>query len=91
MQIKDLNTEQILQLRKEIVLNSIFTNDYENSFDIPPQQVQDFFDCYIEYCEDCFIDENFEMENNDYFNLVLDFANDDINLIEYFNTIEWGN
>lgn len=91
MQIKNLNNKQLQQLREEIVLNSMFTNDYKNSFNIPPQQVQDFFDSYIEYCEDCFIDESFEMEHNDYFNLVLDFANEDINLIEYFNSIEWNN
>lgn len=49
MEIKDLTFEQVKQLRREIVLNSLFTSDFKNSFDIDPHEVQDYFDGYSEY------------------------------------------
>lgn len=53
------------QLRKEIVLGSLFTNDYKNTFGINPNAVQDFFDGYLEYLaelmkEDGVIDGDYE-------------------------------
>ncbi len=47
-QIKDLTKEQLWELRKEITLNSLFIRDYENSFDIDPQECCTFFDGYVE-------------------------------------------
>lgn len=44
-----LTKEEIGKLRKEIVLNSLYTHDYENSFGIDPHKVQDFFDGFVEY------------------------------------------
>ena len=44
-----LTKEEIGKLRKEIVLNSLYTNDYKNSFGIDPHKVQDFFDSFVEY------------------------------------------
>ena len=51
MENKDLllTKEELWDLRKEIVLNSLFTSDYENTHHILPKDVQDFFDGYIEY------------------------------------------
>lgn len=47
-----LSKEQLRQLRKEIVLNSVFTADYENSFDIDANDVAIFFEGYFEeLCE----------------------------------------
>lgn len=48
MQIKDLTRSQLEELRKEIVLNSLFLRDYENSFDIDPEECITFFDGYVE-------------------------------------------
>lgn len=47
-QIKDLTKEQLWQLRQQIVLNSLFVNDYSNSFDIDPQECCTFFEGYME-------------------------------------------
>jgi len=47
----NLTKEQLWKLRQEIRLNSIYTNDYENSFDLDPVAVQDFFDTFIEDME----------------------------------------
>lgn len=46
---RPLTKEEISKLRKEIVLNSLYTKDYENSFGIDPHKVQDFFDSFVEY------------------------------------------
>lgn len=46
--LKTLNKNQLWQLRQEIVLNSLFLNDYENSFGINARECCDFFDGYVE-------------------------------------------
>ncbi len=44
----NLTKEQLWKLRQEIVLGSLFINDYKNSFKINPQAVCNFFDSFIE-------------------------------------------
>lgn len=52
-QIKDLNTkEQLWALRNEITLNSLFINDYSNTFDIDAKECCTFFEGYVEYLEE---------------------------------------
>ena len=41
--------EDIKNLRRQIVLNSLFISDYENSFDYDAYEVCDFFDGYMDY------------------------------------------
>ena len=38
-----MTKQELQQLRNEITLNSLYTSDYNNSFNIDPRQVQDFF------------------------------------------------
>jgi hypothetical protein len=40
---------QLWKLRKDIILNSLFTRDYTNRYGIDPSVVQGFFDGYVEY------------------------------------------
>ncbi len=40
------------KLRQEITLNSLYLDDYENSFGIAPQAVCDFFEGYTDYLYD---------------------------------------
>lgn len=47
----NLTKEQLWKLRQEIVLGSIYVNDYENSFGIEPIDVCNFFDSFIEDAE----------------------------------------
>lgn len=47
-----MTIEQLKRLRKQIVLNSLYTRDYENNMNIEPKAVQDFFDGYSEYIEE---------------------------------------
>ena len=42
--------EKLWELRKEIVINSLYYDDYENSFGIPKRICCDFFDGFLEYC-----------------------------------------
>lgn len=44
--------KEFVKLRKEIVLNSLYISDYENSFNIDPQTVCSFFDGYMEYLQE---------------------------------------
>lgn len=44
----DLTKEQLWKLRQEIVLGSLYTDDYKNSFNINPENVAAFFDSFIE-------------------------------------------
>lgn len=44
----ELTKEQLWKLRQEIVLGSLYINDYKNSFGIDPQAVCNFFDSFIE-------------------------------------------
>lgn len=45
----EMTKENLWNLRKEIMLGSLYTSDYENSFQILSTIVQNFFDGYIEY------------------------------------------
>ena len=54
--IKD--SETLWNLRNEIVLGSIFVNDYENSLGIDASDVCNFFDSYMEYLSCIHYDEN---------------------------------
>lgn len=45
-----MTKQELQKLRNEITLNSLYTRDYENSFNIDTRQVQDFFDGWLEYC-----------------------------------------
>lgn len=44
--------EDIRELRKQIVLNSLFVSDYENSFDFDAYEVCDFFDGYMDFLDE---------------------------------------
>ena len=44
-----LTKEQLHQLRREIILGSLYISDYRNSFGIDPNTVCDFFDSFLSY------------------------------------------
>lgn len=46
--VNNLTKEQLWKLRQEIVLGSLYTHDYDNSFGIDPSAVSNFFDSFIE-------------------------------------------
>ncbi len=63
-----LTKNQLLQLRKEIVLNSLYYSDYKNSFGIDEHIVCNFFDSYIEYLQELEKENNEDLSIDDFFN-----------------------
>lgn len=55
---EDFTKEDLQQLRSQICLNSIFYNDYRNSFGISEKSVCDFFDSYYSYIWEIAEEEN---------------------------------
>lgn len=72
----------VLKLRRQIVLNSLYISDYENHFDFDAYEVCDFFDGYMEYLAEEYKEEN----GGDFAGVcdVLDMENDE-NLLEWFD------
>lgn len=46
---ENLTKGDLWELRREIVLNSLFVNDYENSFGFSSKSMCDFFESYMEH------------------------------------------
>ena len=86
-----MTKQELQQLRNEITLNSLYTSDYNNSFNIDPRQVQDFFDGYLEYCEtipndncDLLRDLVDTMSYNDYYDTLFTIADNIDNLYNFY-------
>ena len=45
----ELTKQDLTKLRKEIVLNSLYVHDYQNSFGFADESVCSFFDGYVSY------------------------------------------
>ena len=86
MENKDLllTREELCDLRNEIVLNSLYTSDYENTHHILPRDVQDFFDGYVEYLDELAEEDGEELDITD---LYAKYDNPD-NLENWYNCFE---
>ena len=87
-----LSKTQLKQLRKEIVLNSLFISDYENSFNIDANDVCIFFEGYFE--DLCYIlkdeigeEEYNKLSSDNFYKKVFEKDNID-NLCNYYYSIE---
>lgn len=49
---EDLTSAELSKLRKEIVLNSLYVSDYNNSFGFDANDICSFFDGYVSYLEE---------------------------------------
>jgi cupin superfamily acireductone dioxygenase involved in methionine salvage len=56
------------ELRQEIVLNSLYTSDFNNSFGHTAHSVQNFFDGYMSYIEELMNEDG--VSDNDVFNVL---------------------
>lgn len=85
-----LTKTQLKKLRQQITLNSLFTDDYTNTFNIPPKQVQDFFDGWLEYCETIPTNDNgdllcdLNLPHNEYYDTLFKLANNIDELYTYY-------
>ena len=75
----EFTKEQLHKLRCDILLNSLFLNDYENSFEIDKYLIEDFFNGYVDNLAE--IAEENGKANEDY----IDFDTTD-NLYEWYIT-----
>ena len=57
---EDLTSAELSQLRKEVILNSVFIYDYSNSFGFNPWDIGSFFDGYVSYLEELAEEDGFE-------------------------------
>ena len=88
-----MTKQELQQLRNEITLNSLYTSDYNNSFNIDPRQVQDFFDGYLEDCETIPNDNgdmlcDMDLSYDDYYDTLFTIANNIDNLYDYYISFE---
>ena len=60
---ENFTKEDLQSLRNEIVLNSLFVSDYNNSFGISAKSVCDFFDSYMEFLSELAFEDNFKIGN----------------------------
>ena len=58
---ENFTKEDLQSLRNEIVLNSLFVSDYNNSFGISAKSVCDFFDSYMEFLSELAFEDNFKI------------------------------
>lgn len=54
----EFTSEDLWTLRNEIVLNSLYVSDYENTFNLVAKCVCDFFDGYCEYLKELATEKN---------------------------------
>ena len=76
--------EDLWKLRKEIVLNSLFVHDYENSFGLDAHCVCDFFDGYASYLWDLVTEEHGHNSTG----AMLDEYDNEENLWAWFNCFD---
>ena len=77
---EELTKEELVELRNDIVLNSLYLADYENSFGFNAVQVSHFFEGYVDYI--------FELAEEDGvtdFSCVFDAYDTEENLWSWFN------
>ena len=57
---EELTSAELLQLRKEIILNSILVYDYTNSSGFNPWDICSFFDGYVSYLNELAREDGYE-------------------------------
>lgn len=82
-----MNKSQLWNLRKEIVLNSLYLDDYDNSFGLDKCNLSVFFDGYLDYLEDEMKYNIKNYDDNMFFEYLKDYDNKD-NLYDWYMMIE---
>ena len=80
-----LKDEIIIDLRKQISLNSLFFSDYENSYDIDSHQVCNFFDGFIDYISELMDEDG--VSDEDFFKNLDKYDTTD-NLLEWYGCFD---
>ena len=80
-----LKDEIIIDLRKQVYLNSLFFSDYENSYGIDSHQVCNFFDGFIDYISELMDEDG--MSDEDFFDNLDKYDTTD-NLLEWYGCFD---
>ena len=80
---KELAKENLWKLRKEIVLNSLYLSDYQNSFGVDEKDLSYFFEGYLEDLE-YLMEENIENYSDEMFFDYLGEYDTEDNLYNYY-------
>ena len=80
---KPITEKQLIELRSQIVLGSLFIADYKNDFGINENIVCDFFEGYLNFLDEVIYEEE-ENQDLDFWAAVQKYDNNE-NLIEWFN------
>ena len=85
----EFTKETLWDLRNEIVLNSLFLDDYSNSFGIDEHKVCDFFDGYMDDITDQYMEKHGleKIDTSDLSDVWDEFDNADT-LWNYYNSVE---
>ena len=78
---EDLTKDELWSLRTEIVLNSLFVSDYENTFGYTASCMNTFFDGYVHYLEE--LAKELGEDNLPFDEIVSKYDNED-NLFAYY-------
>ena len=89
IKISKLGKTQLKRLRSDIILNSLFIDDYKNRYEIDPHIVCDFFDGYMSYLGEL-EQEKYGKELEDIEDFYKEFDNIE-NLWDWYCSIEWTN
>lgn len=88
-----LTDAALIDLRKQIVLNSIFNKDYENTYGLDEREVLNFFDGYVDYLSELMTEDGHTDE--EFFDILKEYDTDE-NLISWYGmfaenpfTIDW--
>lgn len=90
MKLKDLTDEELIQLRRDVILGSVYIKHYINALDVDPKEAADFFTGYEEdMFEQAAHDPNFSGDPKDIYDVRCEYDNDK-NLIRYFHSVDFG-
>lgn len=78
------NKSKLWKLRQEIVLNSLFTVHYENTYQIPAIDCENFFQGFIKYCFSLEKEKDGDLKIFD----IMEKYNNKKTLWDYFRSIE---
>ena len=71
--MKTVTLEDVLKLRSEIVLNSLFISDYQNSIGLDPREVCIFFDGYVDFLAEKIEFDFGKLDGDDYFDALWEY------------------
>ena len=82
-----LTNEAIISLRSQIVLNSLFLHDYENSFGLDCDEVCNFFDSFISFISELMQEDG--INDDEFWDNIEKYDNNE-NLIMWYECYEFN-